>query len=154
MWLLSRTVLARSDKIKNIKIEVQELNCYKKEMDRMELKEVMQQQSFVIVGDTLNETKFACKIKHAMAGRGYDVQCVGKELSSINETEGQIDIIDLCIRPDKGLELLRNCEKPFKSVVLQPGAGSEEIREFLAEKQIPFIDGCLLVGLASFPKET
>lgn len=120
----------------------------------MELKEVMQQKSFVIVGDTLNEAKFACKIKHAMADRGYGVQCVGKELDSINETEGAIDIIDLCIRPDKGLELLQACEKPVKGVVLQPGAGSEEIRAYLAERQIPFIDGCLLVGLATYPEKT
>lgn len=118
----------------------------------MELEQVMQQKSFVIVGDTLNEAKFACKIKHAMAANGYEVQCVGKELDSINDTDGEIDIIDLCIRPDKGLELLKNCEKPYKSVVLQPGAGSEEIRDYLEENRIPFIDGCLLVGLARFPK--
>lgn len=120
----------------------------------MELKEVMQQQSFVIVGDTLNEAKFACRIKHAMADRGYDVQCVGKELDSIDETEGAIDIIDLCIRPDRGLELLQSCGKPVKGVVLQPGAGSEEIRAYLTERQIPFLDGCLLVGLATYPRET
>lgn len=120
----------------------------------MELKEVMQQQSFVIVGDTLNETKFACKIKRAMANRGYGVQCVGKELNSINETEGAIDIIDLCIRPDRGLELLQECEKPVKGVVLQPGAGSDEIRAYLSKHQIPYIDDCLLVGLAAYPRET
>lgn len=119
----------------------------------MELKEAMQQQSFVIVGDTLNEAKFAYKIKHAMANCGYDVQCVGKELVSINETKGRIDIVDLCIRPDKGLELLKKCEKSFKGVVIQPGAGSEEIRKYLEEQQIPFIDGCLLVGLSMGSKE-
>ena len=119
----------------------------------MELKQVMQQQSFVIVGDTLNETKFAYKIKHAMANNGYDVQCVGKELESINDAEGEVDIVDLCIHPVKGLELLKSCEKSFKSVVLQPGAGSDEIRAYLTEQQIPFIDGCLLVGLATFPRE-
>ena len=116
----------------------------------MDLKQVMQQRSFVIVGNTLNETKFACRIKHAMMQYGYDVQCVGKELDSINDTVGEIDIIDLCIRPEKGLELLRSCEKPCKGVVLQPGAGSDEIRQYLTEQQIPFIDSCLLVGLAQY----
>ena len=120
----------------------------------MELKQVMQQQSFVVVGDTLNESKFAYRIKHAMTDNGYDVQCVGKELASINDVEGEIDIVDLCIHPVKGLELLKSCEKSFKSVVLQPGAGSNEIRAYLTEQQIPFIDGCLLVGLATFPRET
>jgi len=116
----------------------------------MELEQVMRQRSFVIVGDTLNEAKFACRIKHAMIQHGYEVQCVGKELASINDTVGEIDIIDLCIRPEKGLELLRTCEKPYKSVVLQPGAGSDEIRQYLEEHQIPFIDGCLLVGLSRY----
>ena len=88
-----------------------------------------------------------------MANNGYDVQCVGKELASINDAEGEVDIVDLCIHPVKGLELLKACEKPFKSVVLQPGAGSDEIRAYLTEQQIPFIDGCLLVGLAAFPRE-
>ena len=116
----------------------------------MELEQVMRQRSFVIVGDTLNEAKFAYRIKHAMLDHGYEVQCVGKELASINDTAGEIDIIDLCIRPEKGLELLRGCEKPYKSVVLQPGAGSDELRRYLEEQQIPFIDGCLLVGLSRY----
>lgn len=113
----------------------------------MELEQVMEQKSFVVVGDTLNEEKYAAKIKHAMLEHGYQVQCVGKELASLNDVTGEIDIVDLCIRADRGLELLRNCEKPFKSVVIQPGASSEELVQFLEERQIPYIDGCLLVGL-------
>lgn len=113
----------------------------------MELAKVMEQKSFVIVGDTLNEEKYAAKIKRAMLEQGYQVQCVGKELSSFNDVTGEIDIVDLCIRADRGLELLRNCEKPFKSVVIQPGASSKELIQYLQERQIPYIDGCLLLGL-------
>lgn len=113
----------------------------------MELEQVMEQTSFVVVGDTLNEEKYAAKIKHAMLEHGYQVQCVGKELASLNDVTGEIDIVDLCIRADRGLELLRSCEKPFKSVVIQPGASSDELVQFLQERQIPYIDGCLLVGL-------
>lgn len=116
----------------------------------MELKEVMNQNSFVIVGDTLNEHKFAYKIKEAMTDNGYNVQCVGKELDSINDVSGDIDIIDLCIRADKGLELLKSNEKPFKSIVIQPGASSPELIDYLDENKIPYIDGCLLVGLEMF----
>lgn len=113
----------------------------------MELAQVMKQRSFVVVGDTLNEEKYAAKIKRAMLDQGYQVQCVGKELSSLNDVAGEIDIVDLCIRADQGLKLLQNCEKPFKSVVIQPGASSKELIQYLQEHQIPYINGCLLLGL-------
>ncbi len=113
----------------------------------MELHQVMEQESFVIVGDTLNTEKYAYRIKQAMTDQGYRVQCVGTELASINDVTGDIDIIDLCIRPDKGLALLRDCKKKYRSVVIQPGASSEAIVSYLNENDIPYIDGCLLLGL-------
>ncbi|MBE6008748.1 MAG: CoA-binding protein [Lachnospiraceae bacterium] len=116
----------------------------------MDMAEVMRQKEFVVVGDTLNEEKFACKIKNAMIENGYSVHCVGKELDSINDVEGEIDIIDLCIRADKGIEFLKECNKDYKGVVLQPGASSDEIKSFLDERGVPYIDGCLLVGLKKY----
>lgn len=113
----------------------------------MDLAQVMEQKSFVVVGDTLNEEKYAAKIKRAMLEHGYQVQCVGKELPSLNDVSGEIDVVDLCIRADRGLELLQNCGKPLKSVVIQPGASSEELVQYLQDHQIPYIDGCLLLGL-------
>ena len=113
----------------------------------MNLQQVMAQKSFVVVGDTLNPEKYACKIKLAMMEAGYEVQSVGKELASINQTEGEIDVLDMCINPKKGLELLKECKKDFKSVVLQPGAFDDELVAYLQENKIPYIEGCLLVGL-------
>lgn len=37
----------------------------------MDLAQVMEQRSFVVVGDTLNEEKYAAKIKRAMLEQGY-----------------------------------------------------------------------------------
>ena len=116
----------------------------------MELQQVMEQRSFVVVGDTLNPQKFACKIKVAMEDAGYKVQCVGKELASINDAAGDIDIIDLCINPKKGLQLLRECRKDFKCVVLQPGAFDDALVAYLQENKIDYIEGCLLVGLSLY----
>ena len=116
----------------------------------MDMEFVMGQKGFVIVGDTLNEEKFACKIKKAMLKNGYSVHCVGKELDSINYVNDEIDILDLCINPVKGLKLLKECDKDYKGVVLQPGAASDEIKSFLDEKGIPYIDDCLLVGLKKY----
>jgi len=113
----------------------------------MDLKEVMDQKNFAVVGDTLNEEKYAYKIKTQLLEKGYHVFSVGKELASINDIVEDIDIIDLCIHPAKGLKLLQECTKNFKCIVIQPGAESEEILSYLQENKISYIEGCVLVGL-------
>jgi len=113
----------------------------------MDLKEIMNQKNFAVVGDTLNEEKYAYKIKTQLLAKGYKVFSVGKELSSINDISEEIDIIDLCIHPVKGLKLLQECTKPFKCILIQPGAESQEILSYLQENKIPYIEGCVLVGL-------
>jgi uncharacterized protein len=118
----------------------------------MDLKEVMQQQVFVVVGDTLNEDKYACKIKNRLLGCSYTAYGVGKEFASINEVEKDIDIIDLCINPVRGLELIRECTKPFKCIVIQPGAESRELCSYLQENNLPYLEGCLLIGMNMYAK--
>ena len=113
----------------------------------MELRETMQYKNFVVLGDTLNEEKYAYKIKQELLAKGYHVQCVGKELASINDVEGEIDVIDLCIHPVKGLKLLKECKKEFKQIIIQPGASDVELITYLRENKIPSIDACVLVGL-------
>jgi len=119
----------------------------------MDLKEVMNKKSFVIVGDTLSEEKFAYKIKHRMIENGYEVYCVGKELTSINQVPIDIDIIDLCINPVKGLIFMLECTKPFQCVVIQPGAQGDELKSYLSEKNIPYIENCLLIGLDKYKSQ-
>ena len=116
----------------------------------MELKEIMEQKVFVVVGNTLDEEKYACKIKKAMLEHGYTVYAVGKELASINDVPEDIDVIDLCIHPVKGLTLMKECKKNFKCIVIQPGAESPELLQYLDEQKLPYIHGCLLVGLREF----
>ncbi len=118
----------------------------------MELKEIMAEETFVVVGNTIKEEKYAYKIKHALIDGGYSVFSVGKELSSINEIPSDIDIIDLCINSNEGLRLMQECTKSFKCVVIQPGAESEELLNYLKQKNIPYIEGCLLVGLSLYGK--
>lgn len=118
----------------------------------MDLKEVMQQRDFVVVGDTLNEEKYAYKIKKGLEEKGYKAQAVGKELASINDVEGDIDVIDLCINPVKGLQLMKENKKPFKCIVIQPGAESEPLKNYLGENNMPYIEGCVLVGLKLYAK--
>lgn len=119
----------------------------------MDLQEIMKQKVFVVVGDTLNESKYAAIIKHSLLDHKYQVYCVGKELASINEIEEEIDIIDLCIHPAKGINLLKEMKKQVKCVLIQPGAESDEIFEYLNQEQIPYVEGCVLVGLKLYNKD-
>ncbi|WP_312939808.1 CoA-binding protein [Oscillibacter sp.] len=116
----------------------------------MELQEIMRQRVFAVVGNTLDSEKYAYKIKQGMLEKGYTVYAVGKELSSLNDVPEEIDIIDLCIHPAKGLKLMQECKKSFKCIVLQPGAESAELVAYLEEKEMPYINGCLLVGMRLF----
>ena len=116
----------------------------------MDMKEIMQQRSFAVFGDTLNPEKYAYKIKNSMLEAGYRVYPVGKELQSVNDIEDEIDVIDLCMNPARSLELLKENRKSFKCIVIQPGADSPELIKWLDENSIPRINGCLLAGLSSY----
>ena len=119
----------------------------------MDLEQIMQMNTFAVVGDTLNPEKYAYKIKEGLLEQGYTVHSVGKELQSLNEIPGDLDIIDLCIRPEEGLRLLQENQKPCKCVVLQPGAESPELIAWLEEHQVPYVQNCLLVGMETYPRK-
>ena len=116
----------------------------------MDMKEIMEQKSFAVLGDTVSEGKFAHIIKDEMINNGYTVFPVGKELSSINDIPDEIDVIDVCINPKRALELLRDNQKDCKCVVLQPGTEDEKVIAFLEEKNISYTEGCLLKGLKEY----
>jgi predicted CoA-binding protein len=118
----------------------------------MDLKEIMQYKNYVVVGNTINEEKYAYKIKNKLIEAGYNVRCVGKELSSINDVEFRIDVLDLCINPNLGIALLKENKKEIKVVVIQPGAESIEIKEFLEQNKIEYLEACLLVGISLYRK--
>lgn len=118
----------------------------------MDLREIMRYNVFAVVGDTLNEEKYAYKIKNELINSRYKVYSVGKELKSLNDIEEEVDIIDLCINPPAGIKLLKENKKNFKCIIIQPGAGSEEIIEYLEENNYPYIEGCLLVGIRLYGK--
>lgn len=116
----------------------------------MDLKEIMNQKTFAVAGNTTDDSTYAYKIKTGLLEKGYKVYAVGKELESFNEIPENIDIIDLCINPVKGLRLISECEIKFKTIVVQPGAGSDELFEYMDSHHIPYVEGCLLVGLSLY----
>lgn len=113
----------------------------------MDLEKIMSFKNFVVVGNTLDHSKYAYVIKNNLELNGYNVQAVGKELNSINDVKGDIDILDLCIHPAKGIGLLKENNKKIKCVLIQPGAESDEIKEYLKSQGIDYLEGCALIGL-------
>ena len=118
----------------------------------MNLKEIMQEPKFVVLGNTIDESKYACKIYLELKAKGYEAYGVDKEYSSINDVPCDNFILDLCMHPLKSIKLLKENTKNIKSVLIQPGAESEEIKEFLKTHNIDFIEGCALVGLRLYPR--
>lgn len=116
----------------------------------MNLQEVMELKNFVVVGNTINEEKYAYKIKHSLLEKGYIVRSVGKELNSINDVDIDIDVLDLCINPALGINLLKENKKPVKIVVIQPGAESEEIINYLKDNNIEYLEACVLLGISLY----
>ena len=115
-------------------------------------KEMLSKRVFAVVGDTVNEQKYAYKIKKALLENGYTVYAVGKESASLNDIP-PFDILDLCIHPVKGLKLLSEYKGTIPFVLIQPGASSPEIIAFLDEKKIPYQDGCVLRALEGVGKK-
>ncbi len=119
----------------------------------MNIKEIMQFQSFAVVGNTMDKEKYAYKIKAGLQEKGYKAYGVWKEYEAIDAIEEEIDVIDLCINPKWGLKYIKECNKPFKCIVIQPGAGNEELITYLQKEKLPYIEGCILVGLRLHAKE-
>ncbi|MDD3027508.1 MAG: CoA-binding protein [Erysipelotrichaceae bacterium] len=118
----------------------------------MNLEEVMKYDNFVVLGNTIDKNKYACKIKNRLLDCGYNAVGVYKELESLNDVDFDIEVLDLCINHHLGIKFLKENKKPIKVVVIQPNAGSKEITDFLDDRGIPYIDGCLLVGCSLLNK--
>lgn len=108
---------------------------------------IMNEKNFVVIGDTIHENKYAYKIKHELLKNNYTVYSVGKEFTSLNEIQGPIDVIDLCIHPTKGLKLLQENKKKFKYLLIQPGADDPTLISWLEKNKISYIQGCMLIAL-------
>lgn len=114
----------------------------------MNIEEMMNSGTFTVAGDTVNSTKYAYRIKHALLAAGYKVYAVGKELESLDDVPADhIEVLDLCINPAKGARLLEETHKPIGAVIIQPGAGDDSIRAILERRGIPYADGCVLRAL-------
>lgn len=117
--------------------------------------DLMQYKNWVVVGDVLNSSKYAFKILSSLKAAGYNVKGVNPKADSEEVYKGlkdvpyKIDVVDLCIHPAKGIEIVKELKEiGINYLLIQPGAESEEILSFCEENSIIAIEGCALVELS------
>lgn len=109
----------------------------------MTIKECLKYKNFVVLGNTINPEKYACKIYNLLKSKGYNVLGIPNDKASINDVEEEIDSLVLCINNTLGIKYLKENKKLINFVIIQPNAGSSEIYEYLKENKIDYADGCI-----------
>lgn len=109
--------------------------------------------NWVVIGDVKNEKKYANKILNKFKNSGYTVAGVNPKAEEsvykkLSDVPFKIEAIDLCINSIQGLEYLKEAKAlNIKYVLIQPGAGSNEILNYCKENDIVAVEGCALVSL-------
>ena len=117
--------------------------------------EFLNYKNWVVVGDVVNETKYAHRILKALKGSDFNTVGVkpGTDVEgvygSLEQVPYKIEVLDLCINPFKGIKIVEEALKlGIDKILIQPGAESEEIISFCENNAITAIEGCALVELS------
>lgn len=120
----------------------------------METANFLYYKNWVVVGDVSNEGKYAFKILSSLKGAMYNAEGVnprdasGKVYKSLSEIPFKVDVLDLCINPKIGIDIVKKAfEIGIDKILIQPGAESDEILNFCSNNAIDAVKGCALVEL-------
>ncbi|WP_129600820.1 CoA-binding protein [Anaerophilus nitritogenes] len=116
--------------------------------------EMLKYKNWAVVGDVLNQSKFAHKIKNRLIDAGYCVSLVNPRetknevFHSLKEIKEEVDVIDLCIHSKKGIDIVKEAYNlGIDNIFIQPGAESEEILLFCKQHHMNVVQSCVLVEL-------
>ncbi|KYH34586.1 hypothetical protein CLTEP_15140 [Clostridium tepidiprofundi DSM 19306] len=122
----------------------------------MKASEMLDYKNWAVVGSVTNNMKYAYKILFALKNSGYTVKGVNPRAKedeickSLSEVDYKIDVLDLCINPKVGIEIVKEAkELGIDKILIQPGAESEEILNYCKENNITAVQGCALVELSN-----
>lgn len=131
-----------------------------KEGDLMQAQELLNYKNWVVVGDVLNSSKYAHRILNSLKAADFNVEGVNPRDNtntlhkSLKDVDYKIDVVDLCINPITGLNIMKEAmELKIDKVLIQPGAESEDIIEFCKNNGITAIEGCALVELSYYNRK-
>lgn len=116
--------------------------------------DLLEFKNWAVVGDVLNASKYAHKIKNRLEQEGYQVFKVNPRSASdevyksLKEIKEKVDVIDLVIHPKVGINVIREAkEVGIDKILIQPGAESEEILKFCQDNGLSVVESCVLVEL-------
>lgn len=125
----------------------------------MEAQEMLGYKNWIVAGDVTNTEKYAFRILHSLKNAGFNVFGVNPRSSSpevyksIKDVPCKVDVIDLCINPIAGLQIIKEAaELKIDKVLIQPGAESLDIFDYCRKNGIIFIEGCALVELSYYKR--
>lgn len=117
--------------------------------------EFLNYKNWVVVGSVANNQKYAFRILNCLKDDGFNVAGVnpksteGGSYKSLVEVPFSIDVLDLCINPALGINIVKEANKlGIDKILIQPGAESDEIFNFCNNNGINFVEGCALVELS------
>ncbi|MCY6372140.1 CoA-binding protein [Clostridium ganghwense] len=120
----------------------------------MNIRDLFNYKNWVVVGKVSDTSKYAYKILKSLEAGDFKTEGVypkdktDKIYKSLEEVPYKIDVIDLCINPALGIEVIKEAKKlNIDKVLIQPGAESGEIRDYCKANGIVAIEGCALVQL-------
>lgn len=123
----------------------------------MEAKDLIDYNNWVVVGKVLDPQKYPYKIMRSLERGDINVKGVypkdttGEVYKSLKEVPYKIDVIDLCITPSLGIDVIKEAKEiGINKVLIQPGAESEEILNFCKNEGITAIEGCALVLMSVY----
>lgn len=121
----------------------------------MNIKKLFNNKNWVVVGKVSDKSKYAYKILKSFEAADFNVSGVhplyynDQIYKSLKDVPYKIDVIDLCINPSLGINILKEAkELDIDKVLIQPGAESDEILKYCKENGIVAIEGCALVQLS------
>lgn len=124
-------------------------------MIKLKANELLIYKNWVVVGDVLNQSKYASKILLSLKTDGFNVVGVNPSVenksvyNNLSDVPYNVEVLDLCINPYKGIKILKEAHSlKINKVLIQPGAGSPEILEFCKINGIDAIEGCALIELS------
>lgn len=118
----------------------------------MRAREALEEKKWVVVGDVTNKSKYAYDIAETLLENDHIVYKVDPRgcddptvLKSLKELPEKVDMVNLVVRSDKGIDIVKEMkELGLEKVFIQPGASSGEILDYCEENNIDVIRGCVL----------
>ncbi len=123
-------------------------------MDAMQLLEF---QSWAVVGATADEEKYGFKIYKKLKDKGYHVYPVSPKYQEIDgdkvyKTLDQLpqnpEVVCFVVNPKIGMSIVNDCDNlGIRYIWLQPGTVNDELLALAQEKGIEAVQACVLVTL-------